>query len=589
MRPGRSDVQYDYIPVDPGRLHLGIVTELWVRSSERGNSIRFERAPWAGHLTTSSFDPALMRETLQRIREEWETSLTAMGDVGEQLWREQLRDLPWEEVFNELARGRVEAANEHIQTILYTLLSLTASLVTELTKASVTAQNMLRTAELLSETIVQKETVTERIYLEWAEAADTIVSRVDQLSEIERGAISLRDRLVERRADLGRQIGDDTVEIMRLLQFLDGDADIQGFLVAAYVARSAPEQREGMTSHIAEARRYIGICQSLLLRVQSEWKKGGADGSQILQEHGVVQSLTSDLNIAVVTFRKHERQFGALAARPSDLLDGDIIPPDRYQRAEELLRDPGWAPDTACRRIQSLLGTVFDLSDDTPVFSGDTAYAISQAEEAIRILEAGPEERGTVVPTRSFRPKAAGARAEAPSVSSPLRPSDTTAPADRAPAPVGEVDPRRVEELYELVCIVGYVLTSNAQYFAQSSIRAMLEVVQRIGCCSAEDVVLYLESVSERSKRDGERELITDKSQVVARWRLTKCGWVQFQNRGRWCLKLAQKRGAELAKAMRARGITDAMVREAQRARRTERREAWEERKRKSSGTDGEP
>lgn len=549
--------EMDFISVDPTKLHPGIVTELFVRVMDRtarSSQVRYLPVVGVEHVVPRSPDVSELIETIERIGELWKSALTAHGAEGESVWEKYVRDLPFAPLVSTLAKGHLGQANEALEQILYGLLSLTSTLASRITEETTTASRMTETVDSVVETITRREELTNDMLLDWSSEAEALNRAVDELRSISSWAQDLQ-LLIRSERDALLHLLETSPAVSAAHTFFEGGGDDPGFLVRAYQSRSSGGELRG---EVAVARQHLDACRECTRCSGDRWSKLERHRGELLQRHRTVDELVARIRKSSSVMRDYQRRFGPNTARPYHIDNGSIISRGEFERAERSLLDPGLAPEVCREQAASILLAALDLLNDEPRLPPELQEALDQAEKLIGVLETeSPEQdqtQGVVAPV--------------------VR---QTTGAER-PSPSG-VDAARVEELYRLVIAVGYVLTCNHYNFAQSNIRAMLDVVRHLGRCTSAEFDACLEAVQDRSKLDGERVRVPEGFSFTKLWRSTHCRWVQYRVKGRWALKLAELQGKGARALLDELHLAEADVRKAHEARRAERQQAWEDRK----------
>jgi hypothetical protein len=287
--------------------------------------------------------------------------------------------------------------------------------------------------------------------------------------------------------------------------------------------------------------------------------------------------LISKSGTAGSKMREYQRRFGDKTMRPYHL-PGDVITPAVYEQAERFLVDGRWSPETVRQRLQSLLTTVSSLLEFRPRLSDSLGQILDRAEqEKTALLEVltAPGVSQTQAPKTAKPPAEQTSRRVNPptSVNKPMaNPKPTSKDDGRV------IDQQRLDELYKLIIAIAGALTCKPRTFASGTIRSFLGVALHLGRCTLEEAGRYGPLLMERSKRNGERDVHDGSETIIEQWRKTKCRWLQFQLKNRWCLKLAARHGREAASLLHDFGLTEAGVQAARLARREARQAAWKSR-----------
>ncbi len=284
-------------------------------------------------------------------------------------------------------------------------------------------------------------------------------------------------------------------------------------------------------------------------RAQASWQTNvGSNKEKLVGKHARIQQLVREIEDASRRMRDHEKRWGNKTIRPYDSPnEGDTPLVERavYEQAREYLSDHRWGPLACRQRIQGQLNAVLTILEQEPALSSELKSLIEQAENYITDIE------------RTWQPEE----------SDPESDPDTVNPDENdlnEPEPEGETP--RVDELYELIICVGYVLTCNHHFFAQGTIKAMLETIQFLDRCSKAEISEYKQRLTERSQRNSEMDVVGKGKKLKPRWQKSRRRWVRYcynKAKGSWGLKLAQKAGPQAKRLLAKHGLTADDIRQA--------------------------
>lgn len=548
--PGQGDA-YEYVAVDPRRLHRGVIQTFFelIEVSRRGRQ-GYRPAFGVEAIVEENLDVTELVQRFKELVDECEAALEPSGEAGRRVFAQVLQSLQLRELIEALARSDLNAAREALEATLYALMAGTADIASALARLEQTVSGMHVAHERVSQTLAESGGITDALYIDWAEAADSVIRRVDALDTIER---DLRKKLSAVEQAAVGWTGLTSLEnavLAETLQFLGGDG--QTFLVTAFNYLESGGDRDALGEPISEARRLIAGARTLAARAERGWaEQEGILARSVLSRHAEVVRLVGDLEEATAAFRQFQSRFSAGSALPYEVRVGALISETEYRRAEDLLKDPRWAPAVARERITGLIVSASALLGGRPGLPDELAEAIDQAEEYIRRIE----EKGTAGTAQEK---------QAPAVSS---------------VETEGVNSARVDELYELVVCVGYVITCKRPFFAASTIPAMLAVLPFLGRATEEEVLGLRKAVGERSHRNGERERVEGKA-VLTRWAESDARWIVYRAGKvvQGMLKLTQKAGEAAAGLLQKHNLTAEAVRAAHARRREVQQERYLER-----------
>lgn len=560
--PGQGDA-YDYVVVDPRRLDRSVLSTFFeLVVMPRGGSRHYRPAFGVEAIVKETLDVTELVRRLKDLVEECEAALEPSGEAGKRVFAQVLQPLQLLALIEALARSDLNAARDALEASLYALMAGTTDIASALARLEQTVSGMQVAHERVSQTLVESGGITDALYLDWAEAADSVIRRVDALDTIER---DLRKKLFAVEHAAAGWTGLTSLEnavLARTLQFLSGDG--RTFLVTAFNYLESGEDRAALGESISEARSLIAETRAHTVRAERGWaEQEGILARSVLSRHAEVMRLVGDLEEATAAFRRFQRRFSVESALPYEVRAGALITETEYRHAEDLLKDARWAPAVARERITGLIVSASALLGGRPGLPNELAEAIEQAEEYIRRIE----EKGTV------------GMAQSTPVEVQEKPAPTVSNAETE-----RINPARVDELYELVVCVGYVITCKRPFFAASTIPAMLAVLPFLGRATEEEVLRLRNAVGERSHRTGERERAEGKS-VLTRWAESDARWIVYRAGGavQGKLKLTQKAGVATAGLLQKHNLTAEAIRAAHARRREVQQERYLERVGRSS------
>ncbi len=538
---GRSD-QSEFVEVDPARLHLGVLTDIYERlgpgqagAQRRGARSGLRPALGAANTIRNDIDPAEIIQALADLLAECRKALEPYGEAGEQVGQ----TLPDEENFRAfietLAHGRLEAAKNALTELFYGVMGASCALAGQLKQTQTYASAMEASRESLDAALREAPAITEQLYIDWAEAADTLNRSVQALAATERDLETLLREAKGANRTWQTLISGQHPVIAEAMKRLDLSAD--SFNLWAFSCLGQPNATTD-PQRIAEARRHIEACRQQERLAQDAWQQTRDSVHQATAPRvPEIQRMSLWLEEATVNFQQFEARIKPGVARPHDVKSGALINAEDYQRASTYFADPRWSPRTAQRRLEGLAANAMALVREMPRLPESVLAALTQSEQYLQQLEQ---------------------IAQLPPPPEPIR---KAGPALRQ---------ARIEELYELIICAGCVLTCTPKRLAQSNIGALLEVLAQLNCCNEEEAAAYQPAVVARSQITGEREEISSEVSVHERWKLSKARWLVYRvpRVPRLCLKLTETAGRSVPALLAKHSLSEAEIRAAHQRRR---------------------
>lgn len=539
IKGGKPD--WEYVEVDPERIDLSIVSQLWQRKRPGQDAYATGPfIPFAG-IITPELSASELLQTLEDIKMQWRTALLTHGEVGEAAWK-HISELGFDSLITALATGQVEEANHALMGILYGLLSLTS----ELAESSANADGAHDLVSRMAHTLEAEAQITNELLLQWAIAAEDVVATVEALELIETEVTDLQTRVALHLEKVEKQL----VDLPKDRGFLEGDKDNDGFLMIAFAHQSAPDKHEKtLRTALPRAREIVEQYKKLSELVTQEWATAfGVKPTELLAQQRGLDRYADALRTASRQMDDLEQRFGSQQVRPFDSSDErPLIEEERFERAQSLRADQKWGPRTCQLRISTLIGGTIDLINSRPGLPREFQSLLAEVETTITRLDGDP-----------------------PSFPEPGDDGLQT----------GKPTNKRSFEIYEMVIAVASVLTCKPLYLAGSEPKAMVEILQRLGKISDEEVGIGIAAVDQFSNEGGQTETVHKSGQVIERWKKTGAAWISYQvNQGsRWRLKLALQRKEQAERLMTKHSLTEDDIKSTHKARREEKLHASLER-----------
>ena len=182
-QPGHRGDECEYVRVEPQRLHLGILNELFVEDGVDGNGKRRYKPAFGVVPIVQPIVVEGLEAKLKEIFEQYEPVLNELGEKSrsriQTLFVKELSRL--EEFIQFLGEGRVQRAEETLSDLLHGLFSGICNVGEGWDRIDTLSVENTR----LKQTITDAPDLAMQLYLDWAQAADGLNRSVRQLGEIE--------------------------------------------------------------------------------------------------------------------------------------------------------------------------------------------------------------------------------------------------------------------------------------------------------------------------------------------------------------------------------------------------------------------
>ncbi len=620
----RRDGRWLFLEVDPSKLSSSIVKELYEYTFDRGGKNPhhvYRRILTSEATARDTLDVTSLVTLIEDLVGQCRHALDPFGPAGARVAEAVLPSVQIESILVALAAHHVSDAEEQLQQKLYVLLSGLVSLAKELHTLDARAENEAVRADHIERSFADADETNLERFFHWAEAATDVVTLTGQLDELmrsmEEGVTTLKGSV----STASWEFRPTAKELAALTDILIDRDD--SFLIAAHAAlqeRSVPPTLVAMLpevrARIADAREHIASTLGRLGTAQQVAARTVLSSDHLTNAQGLL--IAFQRSVVQLTDHRARSRGGALPYEFSETTS--IITKDVYEHAVASLNDPARAPGAyearlnAARRelghlmtqrvtlpttIERDLATAEQyLADLDVLLSGDVAAPVLlatlperpmppvRANVAARPL---PKKPATIrfIPGQSTPVNGRGhtdaATAPTPSPSGCGVALMEPPPASAEDAPLA---PQRVDELYNLVCGVGLILTCNTTFLGASTARSMLEILEQCGACSAAEARAAHQVVSERMVRDAELWDRSSSSPLTTRWRASRHRWIRYQpgrplsptpkngpGSKRWMFKLTETAKPAAVTALERAGITEDDVRAGHVARKQEREE----------------
>lgn len=513
----------DFVPVDPQRLDPSVLEVFkWVADGKKGGSWKPNHG--FAFLRERAIDTTILRDSYQRIMEEIEAAFAVYDDEGRARFKEFMDGVDVLGLLNALAEHRVHTADTALQSTLYALLALVSGLLHELAEAKKTSANLAATTDHLSESFRQIDESSADRLRTWGESAEHIVGIHDELVKIEEALVAFRDMTRDAEKVWKRNCARGNPTIHAACVFLDGNDSDEGFTLRAMSASEEDASvRTIFEPLVALAREHTGTCQAFEVQAIQDWHALVRDvPTEVTSHEQRTRILCDQLREARRTFDDRQSQSKVGTALPYEMGWGTK---ETYDHAVRIKSDPQWVANVVRSRIERIATDIHRILTDAPRLPTEVRETLRNAERQANKLEAS---WGIDV---SFAEDVPATVEDGAS----MRKAETAQPLVAS----------RAEELYELLMCVAHELTCNHKMPCGSWVSSMLDLLFRMQRCTAEEKVLYHDTLKARF----DHESAFAETSVIPRWKESSKTWIAYRDprtgRTRFKLALSAKRRAE--------------------------------------------
>ncbi len=524
--PGKDD---KYVQVDPDR-HEGWDYHYHAYQKELGmGGWGFVKIQQLARIKTQQiFSPAKLLSVVEEICQQTSDILDTNLDQAESLKKlvpkEQLASL-----INKLSRNQLSEAEEILQEWLYEFMGNLSDLSTKLHTLETTASGMTESYQDIHEAWQKSGDISTNLVIKWAEAAQGLVKAVYNLDDLESKLKNIISLAGKSRQSWENLVDPKNPSIARALSFFSISG---GFNEKALILIGKPViELEDCGSLITEALDLITTCKQLERDARNRWT---IERDRLIQ---LSLDIPREIGMLMQPLKENQKWFNEYAEgfrndkvllKPYQVDEGKLISQDDFNWAEQISQMEEWKPLVCKNRLEHYAQTIQFSAREMPQLPIELTREIADAERYIILIQES---------LQAFKPVFKAAAAPAPIPPSPLSHS--------APKPSLEIDAQRMKELYEIAICIGFVLTSNSNYFSSSRINSLLDLAFRAGKCSKKEIELYSPVIEEFIEVQG---LIEDasKGNLVKIWKTSKKTWVrednllQYNKERTWGMKLSQ-------------------------------------------------
>ena len=493
----------EVVPVDPNRLHRGVINQLYQRANiQQGKQL----LPVLGseRIINQFLDVSSLQAKLQEIVNDCEGTLDGFGESGKTVFKEMLQPLQaLSDFMKAVAIDNLELAEEILTQFGYDIMSGSAVVGRLLSLNTNQASAMTVAYDNVVNLVENAPLVVHDMALEWASEAEIVLKKVEDLRLVEENLDTIHTEISGERNKLFQRIEcvSETSTTNRLLQ---------NFLVQtrSYLLEESDRSSQvDMETLLNQSEKAIQEIEGVETEIQKSWQSSSLHfQNNILVDDKEVTKLVSELERATRNVRDLRERFVKIAGgstRPCDFNDAPISS-EQYQKVEEIMAAREWAPRTLQKRLsEKLIGLRHVLAEtlNLPDNTKDLIHASKMRVEQITSLLQKDEVVAVIQKV------------------SPMNLSlDEIA--------VVTLNSTRLQELYELLICVGFVLTCNRkQLFQAYSVGSMIRLLKYLGLTDDEEVDLYKIALKQIVDRNVEECLMKD---ACDRWSKSQEQWIRY-------------------------------------------------------------
>lgn len=553
---------YTVVPTDPLKLHLGIITTLYTidpifkeRHAEKKTGSRLLQ-PIRGpeNLVRNFFDTTDLAQDLKGYMQELELELRASGDVGEHLvaiLEAISSELP--QLFEHISLGEIHRSGGALKGFCGKIKAACNKIAGELRVKSETIDGLTLSNDRVLDTIQNLNAAHQEMYIKWGVAVEGVLKHHRQITELGREVDGALDEARKSHGEIVNFLNPESPALFEISEYLrEGDGE---FALAVSRFLDNPAACPDIKGFIARAHVLMGKARQMESDIRDRWQKVHdtymPSVGQVMQDIELYAHLLTD---AYMQFARFRTELGADAVKPYELDAETLCSEKDFNDALKLVSDTGEAGEELKQKIEDQLERLSALvTKAPPSLPRNMAESFQMALYNIRMCE--------------------------DALSIPYSDCATLTAPIVGGSQNGHVDPKRVETLYGIIIGIAYPLTCSSQNFAQTTVHSLLHIAEKLGKCTEEEVRLYRKALAKRLHRSGERVTAsvdpeTEKGNQIKLWKNASKGvlWVQYRNKGKWCLKLVESAAPRALELMEKHDIKVRAVCEAKEARDAEKK-----------------
>ncbi|GEM_PF-3216561 len=489
---------FAYVQVDPSAIGQHVLSAFYSRSSVKETGSLFKRAIGVESVS-QVIDVTPLLETHAEMMSQCRSTLEAMGPIGFLLIENILPLLAIDQVVKALAASKVEEARELVEQGGYALMSALSEMATSMVLKSEVHQAWDSATSVVS----GHEKAVGSIYEGWTKAVLDLNATIKELEQIEAeneqalrkieaGTVGWRERL------------HSGPVVKNALVFFEGEGTSidDGFTARCCLYLPAesltPEQMEDVEC----ARMSLNECQTMLASEQAKWQEIRVTVNTILETRHKVRATLDKLDTATKALHKVEEQHHK---------DADLVPPcdapepwrsltrAQYELGIANLRNGHWAPHLTAMRFNSTFDSLMQLANQTPNFNETTLRTLREVEKDLRSLEGRLIAESPVVEKTPTQPPITLQSSRIVVTAPDPVPEEQV---ETKAEPVSVFDPKRYDELYEILIAVSGLLTCTPMAKQGRTLRGLMEMAIELGHMKAEEVDIYATELEAKAKSE---------------------------------------------------------------------------------------
>jgi len=547
--------------IDPDRLGLSTLSTLYVRTKSAGNDLHFMPVFGCVDVATSTFDTSVLAQKIDEVLASTRASVESNSEQTASLVLPLLDHVSrLREVFALIGSGRVDEADHVLTGILWDINGVAVDVAgsVESTSMEVSASESIRKSWETTTTLTDD---IRRAYVSWDKAASDVHGAIELLEGIENQLDMLAQEAQARVVQWEQRSGHAQGLYAEAVAFLDDPqgtgADCFTNRAIAYTRHPERFERADIEKDIARAHDHIRLISGELETMTSVWDEA--------RTSMVERSLVLMEEIDWVAERLEQGRASFIEMRDR-LFDGKLKPYEipnpigtksEFVRVEESLGQTQWVPRRVRARLKEHAGSLPHQIGTAPVLPDVLRRAISMTERQIAVIEndwtlldqARPqtEDLGFEMPSFAgfgFSPDVDSGHDEDVADVSAL-PAAHSADANRTnghvvDAVIAPVLPHvealvdtgllrtqaTLQQVYELVFCVGYVLTCNEKPYAWTNVGTLGRIVKQLDIVENGVVDGHFRSLESFIMQSQNCEMISEDRDRAEAWRQSVTYWL---------------------------------------------------------------
>lgn len=453
-----------------------------------------------------TFDHAeLAKEQEENLR----SMLVGYGEAGDFLNQHLFAKLQFSEVFRLLNEGHFDEALHLLQQIYFDLMSGQSEVADRLTKLMEQASNV----QVAFHAMRHSDEWRAEKYQEFGARIRELLDAFELVQVVFLEIDPVLPELTKIHTNRQEQLGMDNPVIADAVKFFRDDPR-EAFPIKLIRYDNKMLTRADMEVVIETANAHLAACHEAMRVFKARFE------SLVEQIKARVLSMENEAKAAADTYRQsRDRIFQLMSAlghdRFSDAMVAEIgLTPEQLKILKEVLENsPNWEPGKVKRELIDRFQTLRDISDALGqlTFPSDVDKVLRDAKKKVTEIEARWGRMPAKAPT--FRPTSAAS-------------SSTATPTN--------LDPGRIQALYEQLICVGIELTGDKHPMRASTIQSMLRVLIHLDRLTPEEFDSYLPAMRALSNQPGERFTVTVELGVTGGYKAVSVAWADTDQTATW-------------------------------------------------------